>query len=192
MRAFFFTYLYMETLFPLLVETTGVCTDTRNITENCMFISLIGDNFNGNQYAQTAIDKGAKYAIVDEKEKANNQNIFYVSNGLLFLQKLANYHRQKFDIPIIGITGSNGKTSTKELIQTILSKQLNVLYTLGNLNNHIGVPLTLLRLNNEHDIAIIEMGANQPNDIEELCSIADVNTGIITNIGKAHLEGFKN
>ena len=98
-------------------------------SENCMFIALIGDNFNGNQYAQTAIDKGAKYAIVDEKEKANNQNIFYVSNGLLFLQKLANYHRQKFDIPIIGITGSNGKTSTKELIQTILSKQLNVLYT---------------------------------------------------------------
>ena len=182
----------MNNLFSLLSETSGVCTDTREIRQNCLFIALKGDNFNGNEFANQAINNGAKYAIVDDKSKANDENIFYVPSGLVFLQKLANYHRNTFDIPVIGITGSNGKTSTKELIQTILSKQYNVLYTLGNLNNHIGVPLTLLRMNNAHDIAIIEMGANQPNDIEELCSIADVNAGIITNIGKAHLEGFKN
>jgi UDP-N-acetylmuramoyl-tripeptide--D-alanyl-D-alanine ligase len=179
-------------LFDLFNETSGVSTDTRNIEEDCMFIALKGGNFNGNLFAQEAINKGAKYAIVDEEDKANGQEIFYVENGLLFLQNLANYHRTKFDIPVIGITGSNGKTSTKELIHTILSTQYNVLYTIGNLNNHIGVPLTLLRLNNEHQIAIIEMGANQPNDIEELCKISEPNHGIITNIGKAHLEGFKN
>lgn len=182
----------MEKLFPLLEETSGVCTDTRNISQNCLFIALKGDNFNGNEFADQAINRGAKYAIVDELDKANDSTIFYVNNGLRFLQKLANYHRHKFDIPVVGITGSNGKTSTKELIHTILSKQFNVLYTIGNLNNHIGVPLTLLRLNKTHEIAIIEMGANQPNDIEELCSITDANAGIITNIGKAHLEGFKN
>lgn len=182
----------MDKLFSLFNETSGVSTDTRNIEEDCMFIALKGGNFNGNLFAQEAIDKGAKYAIVDEEDKANGQEIFYVENGLLFLQNLANYHRNKFDIPVIGITGSNGKTSTKELIHTILSTQYNVLYTIGNLNNHIGVPLTLLRLTDEHQIAIIEMGANQPNDIEELCKISEPNHGIITNIGKAHLEGFKN
>ena len=182
----------MDKLFGLFNETSGVSTDTRNIEEDCMFIALKGGNFNGNLFAQEAIDKGAKYAIVDEEDKANGQEIFYVENGLLFLQKLANYHRNKFDIPVIGITGSNGKTSTKELIHTILSTQFNVLYTIGNLNNHLGVPLTLLRLTDKHQIAIIEMGANQPNDIEELCKISEPNHGIITNIGKAHLEGFKN
>ena len=156
-----------------------------------MFIALKGRNFNGNLFAQEAIDKGARYAIVDESDKANNQDIFYVDNALIFMQKLANYHRNQFDIPVIGITGSNGKTSTKELIYTILSTQYNTLYTIGNLNNHIGVPLTLLRLTKEHNIAIIEMGANQPDDIKELCEIAEPNHGIITNIGKAHLEGFK-
>ncbi len=182
----------MDKLFALFYETSGVSTDTRNIQENCMFIALKGGNFNGNLFAQEALDKGAKYAIVDEVDKANDQDIFYVDNGLIFLQKLANYHRNKFDIPVIGITGSNGKTSTKELIHTILSTQFNVLYTIGNLNNHIGVPLTLLRLTNEHDIMIVEMGANQPDDITELCEIAEPDHGIITNIGKAHLEGFKN
>ena len=182
----------MYKLFALFNETSGVSTDTRNIQENCMFIALKGGNFNGNLFAQEALDKGAKYAIVDEVDKANDQDIFYVDNGLIFLQKLANYHRNKFDIPVIGITGSNGKTSTKELIHTILSTQFNVLYTIGNLNNHIGVPLTLLRLTNEHDIMIVEMGANQPDDITELCEIAEPDHGIITNIGKAHLEGFKN
>lgn len=182
----------MEKLFSFLDETSGVSTDTRNISPNCMFVALKGENFNGNTFAQQAIEKGAKYAIVDEIDKANNKTIFYVSNGLTFLQRLSNYHRNKFNIPVIGITGSNGKTSTKELIQTILSKQLNVLYTIGNQNNHIGVPLTLLRLNKTHEIAIIEMGANQPNDISELCEMTQPNFGIITNIGKAHLEGFKN
>ena len=182
----------MDKLFSLFTDTSGVCTDTRNIDDDCLFIALKGENFNGNLFAQEAIDRGAKYAIVDEKDKSNDREIFYVENGLVFLQKLANYHRNQFNIPIIGITGSNGKTSTKELIQTILATQYNVLFTKGNLNNHIGVPLTLLRLTHEHEIAIIEMGANQPNDIEELCEIADPDYGIITNIGKAHLEGFKN
>ena len=182
----------MDKLFALFYETSGVSTDTRNIQENCMFIALKGGNFNGNLFAQEALDKGAKYAIVDEVDKADDQDIFYVDNGLIFLQKLANYHRNQFDIPVIGITGSNGKTSTKELIHTILSTQFNVLYTIGNLNNHIGVPITLLRLTNEHDIMIVEMGANQPDDITELCEIAEPDHGIITNIGKAHLEGFKN
>ena len=182
----------MEKLFSLFDKTSGVSTDTRNISKDSLFIALKGDNFNGNTFAQQAIEKGAKYAIVDEKDKEDNISIFYVANCLIFLQNLARYHRNKFDIPVIGITGSNGKTSTKDLLQTILSKQFNVLYTLGNFNNHIGLPLTLLRLNNKHDIAIIEMGANQPNDIEELCAISSPNCGIITNIGKAHLEGFKN
>jgi UDP-N-acetylmuramoyl-tripeptide--D-alanyl-D-alanine ligase len=179
-------------LFEKFYETCGVCTDTRNIVKESLFICLKGDNFNGNDYAYQAIENGAKYVITDDLKYQNNVNIFYVSNSLTFLQKLANYHRNQFNIPIIGITGSNGKTSSKELINVVLSKKYNVLATIGNLNNHIGVPLTLLRLNKDHEIAIIEMGANKFKDIEELCEIAEPNYGIITNIGKAHLEGFIN
>ncbi|NBR13581.1 MAG: UDP-N-acetylmuramoyl-tripeptide--D-alanyl-D-alanine ligase [Crocinitomicaceae bacterium] len=182
----------MENLFAKFYETKGVSTDTRNIHKECFFIALKGTNFNGNHFAEEAIKQGAKYAIVDEAEFVDNENIFFVSDTLKFLQKLANHHRNKFSIPLIGITGSNGKTSTKELINVVLSKKYNVLCTAGNLNNHIGVPLTLLQLNNQHEIAIIEMGANKHGDIEELCSIAEPNFGIITNIGKAHLEGFIN
>ncbi len=182
----------MENLFAKFYETKGVSTDTRNIHEECFFIALKGTNFNGNHFAEEAIKQGAKYAIVDEAEFVDNENIFFVSDTLKFLQKLANHHRNKFSIPLIGITGSNGKTSTKELLNVVLSKKYNVLCTAGNLNNHIGVPLTLLQLNNQHEIAIIEMGANKHGDIEELCSIAEPNFGIITNIGKAHLEGFIN
>jgi UDP-N-acetylmuramoyl-tripeptide--D-alanyl-D-alanine ligase len=151
---------------------------------------LKGSNFNGNHFAQEAIQKGAKYAIVDEKELANQKTIYYVENALVFLQKLANFHRAKHDIPIIGITGSNGKTTSKELIANVLSQDFQVLYTQGNLNNHIGVPLTLLNLNTSYDIAIVEMGANKPGDIKELVEIADPTHGIITNIGLAHIEGF--
>ena len=180
----------MLDLYSLFYNTTGVCTDTRNITLDSLFIALKGENFNGNLFAKKAIESGAKYAIVDEKEHADEFQIFYVKNALEFLQELSQYHRNQFKIPIIGITGSNGKTSTKELINCILSKKYNTLATVGNLNNHIGVPLTLLRLNKTHEIAIIEMGANKPGDIQELCDIASPTHGIITNIGKAHLEGF--
>jgi UDP-N-acetylmuramoyl-tripeptide--D-alanyl-D-alanine ligase len=180
----------MEELFNLFYETSGVCTDTRAISKDCLFICLKGPQFNGNTFASQALENGAKYVIVDEPEFVNDKRIFLVENGLIFLQQLANFHRKKFSIPVIGITGSNGKTTTKELLSAVLQKRWSVLSTIGNLNNHIGVPLTLLRLTNEHDIAIIEMGANKPNDIQELCEIAEPTHGIITNIGKAHLEGF--
>lgn len=178
--------------FEQYYSTSGVCTDTRKIKKDCLFICLKGANFNGNTFASEALKQGAKYVIVDEKEYASNEAIYCVDDALKYLQNLANFHRKKFDIPVIGITGSNGKTSTKELINTVLSTKFNVLATTGNLNNHIGVPLTLLQLSKNHEIAIIEMGANKPGDIKELASIAEPNFGIITNIGKAHLEGFKN
>jgi UDP-N-acetylmuramoyl-tripeptide--D-alanyl-D-alanine ligase len=167
-----------------------ISTDSRKIEEGCLYVSLKGENFDGNEFAQQAIEKGAKFAVVDQKEYANNTTIFHVADGLVFLQQLANFHRSKFSIPFIGITGSNGKTTSKELIASVLKEKYNVHYTKGNLNNHIGVPLTLLEIKNEHDIAIIEMGANKPGDIAELCAIAEPTHGIITNIGSAHLEGF--
>ena len=181
----------MKELFELFYGTSGVCTDTRKIEKNCLFICLKGDNFNGNTFAENAVKAGAKYVFVDEISYQTNESIFLVENCLLFLQNLAFFHRSKFDIPVIGITGSNGKTSTKELINCVLSQKYNVLSTIGNLNNHIGVPLTLLRLNESHQIALIEIGANKFKDIAELCAIAKPTLGIITNIGKAHLEGFK-
>jgi len=182
----------MKKLFDLFYETSGVCTDTRKIEKDCLFICLKGANFNGNSFAQQALNDGAKFVIVDEKEFQTDERIYFVENALLYLQKLARHHRLKFNIPVIGITGSNGKTSSKELINAVLSSHYSVLATIGNLNNHIGVPLTLLRLTSNHEIAIIEMGANKFKDIEELCEIAEPTHGIITNIGKAHLEGFLN
>lgn len=180
----------MEELFNLFYECSGVSTDTRAIDKNQLFIALKGENFNGNKYAQKAIDNGAKYAIVDEKEFADNKNIFHVKDGLIFLQKLAEHHRNKFDIPVLGITGSNGKTTTKELIAAVLSEKFNIHYSKGNLNNHIGVPMTLLQLNEAHELAIIEMGASHVGDIKELTDIAHPTHCIITNIGTAHIEGF--
>jgi len=182
----------MEKLYKLFIETIGICTDTRKIENNSLFVCLKGVNFNGNEFAETALKQGAKYVIVDEEKYKVSEHIILVDNALLFLQELANYHRNKFNIPVIGITGSNGKTSTKELIKVVLDKRFNVLATEGNLNNHIGVPLTLLKINKYHEIVIIEMGANKFKDIEELCKIAEPTCGIITNIGKAHLEGFLN
>ncbi|MEN9742751.1 MAG: hypothetical protein RLZZ65_556 [Bacteroidota bacterium] len=182
----------MKEWLEIFDNCSGVSTDSRQISKDCLYISLKGANFNGNLFAAQALEQGAKYAIVDQIELANNENIFYVADGLLFLQQLAHEHRLRFSIPVIGITGSNGKTSTKELVRCVLETQYKVLCTEGNLNNHIGVPLTLLRLNKTHDIAIIEMGANKPFDIDELCQIATPTHGIITNIGKAHLEGFIN
>ncbi len=180
----------MQKVFDLFYLTSGVCTDSRNISKDCLYVALKGANFNGNSFAHEAIEKGAMFAIVDEKELANNTTLFFVEDALLYLQQLANYHRNKYKIPVIGITGSNGKTTTKELVNSVLSQRYTVLCTKGNLNNHIGVPLTLLQLNNSHDLAIIEMGANKPNDIQELVNIAEPTHGLITNIGSAHLEGF--
>jgi len=180
----------MENLFQLFYQSSGVSTDTRKIKQDSLYIALKGENFDGNTFAEKAIELGAKYAIVDNKDFANESTIFHVDDSLVFLQKISNYHRKRFDIPLIGITGSNGKTTSKELINAVLSGKYNVLCTAGNLNNHIGVPLTLLNLTEEHQIAIIEMGANKPKDIEELCLIAEPNYGIITNVGKAHLQGF--
>lgn len=183
----------MEDLYQLFLSCDGVSIDSRAITPNCFFVALKGPSFNGNAFAQQAIQNGAKYAIVDEAEYQDPANgIYLVENGLSFLQALALHHRKQFDIPFIGITGSNGKTSTKELVAAVLSEKYNVVATVGNLNNHIGVPLTLLKVNSSHEIAVIEMGANHYGDIKELCDIALPTHGIITNIGKAHLEGFKN
>jgi UDP-N-acetylmuramoyl-tripeptide--D-alanyl-D-alanine ligase len=182
----------MEQYFNLFYECTGVSTDTRTINKDNLFICLRGERYDANEFAQQAITNGAKYVISSDRSRCNDTNILFVTDTLLFLQQLALHHRKHFNIPIIGITGSNGKTTTKELINAVLETELNVLCTKGNLNNHIGVPLTLLQLNATHEIGIIEMGANKPGDIEELCEIAEPTHGIITNIGRAHLEGFGN
>ena len=182
----------MDRFFDLFYQSTGVFTDSRNVLQGGMFIALKGASFDGNLFARECIENGANFAIVDRKEIADNKSIFYVIDCLVFLQKLANFHRNRFKIPIIGITGSNGKTTTKELIFEVLNAHFNTHATKGNLNNHIGVPLTLLQLNSSHDIAIVEMGANKPHDIAELCDIAEPTHALITNIGAAHLEGFGN
>lgn len=180
-----------ESLFQVFYQSSGICTDTRSIEKNSLFICIKGDNFDGNTFASKALEAGALHVIVDDpKYFLDSNNMTLVDNSVQFLQNLANYHRKKFNIPVIGITGSNGKTTTKELINEVLSKKYNVLATIGNLNNHLGVPFTLLRLKKEHEIAIIEMGANKFKDIEELCEITEPTHGIITNVGKAHLEGF--
>lgn len=181
----------IDNLYSKFLQVVGISTDTRDIQKNTLYFALKGANFNGNKFAQSAIEAGAKYAIVDEKEFANeSQGIFYVENTLLTLQNLAKYHREQLNTPIIGLTGSNGKTTTKELILTVLSKKYQVVATKGNLNNHIGVPLTLLSISPNHEFAIVEMGANHLHEIESLCSIAQPDFGYITNFGKAHLEGF--
>ena len=167
-----------------------VTTDTRNIAKNDLFFALKGPNFNGNKFAEKALELGAKYAVIDEKEYFIEGKTFLVENVLETLQNLARHHREKINIPVVAITGTNGKTTTKELLGAVLTSQYNILITEGNLNNHIGVPLTLLQLNKQHEIAVIEMGASKIGDIKELVEIALPNYGIITNIGKAHLEGF--
>ncbi len=177
-------------LYKYFIENPVVCTDTRAIEKGCLFFALKGENFDGNKYASEAIKKGAAFAVVDDESVVLGKQYLLVDNVLLALQKLANYHRKQLNTTIIAITGSNGKTTTKELIATVLLQRYNVCYTIGNLNNHIGVPLTILRFTKETQIAIVEMGANHHNEIAHLCSIAEPNYGIITNIGKAHLEGF--
>ena len=167
-----------------------ISTDTRNIKDKSLFVALKGPNFNANLFANQALEKGAKYALIDDAKYAIKGKTILVDNALKTLQDLANHHRNQFSIPVIGITGSNGKTTSKELIGAVLKSEFNILVTQGNLNNHIGVPLTLLRLNKSHQIAIIEMGANHIGEIRELSSIVEPTHGVITNIGIAHIEGF--
>jgi len=180
----------IETLYQLFLENPVISTDSRTVEKDSIFFALKGDRFNGNDFAQEAMNKGAVRAVVDEKKFAVNGHFIVVENVLSTLQELAAYHRNQLDIPILAITGSNGKTTTKELIRSILEKKYKVLATKGNLNNHIGVPLTLLSLKHDHQVGIIEMGANHQGEIMNLCRIADPELGLITNIGRAHLEGF--
>ena len=180
----------IETLYSLYLENPIVTTDSRNCPEKSIFIALKGENFNGNSFAKQALALGCSYAVVEEPDAVTDERILLVESCLKTLQCLAAHHRQQCRIPVIGITGTNGKTTTKELMAAVLSKKYKVLYTLGNLNNHIGVPLTLLRLKAEHNMAVIEMGANHPKEIKELVEIVDPDYGLITNVGKAHLEGF--
>ena len=179
-----------ETLLRYFLDSHSVSIDSRSIEEGALFFGIRGDRFNGNAYAEKALEKGARWVVVDDEayyEEANEQ-FLWVPDSLKALQDLAHAYRQRFDIPVLGITGSNGKTTTKELIVSVLQTEKRVHATAGNFNNHIGVPLTLLRMPQETEIAIVEMGANQPGDIQELCEIADPNLGLITNIGAAHLE----
>jgi len=180
----------IKEIYALFQQHSTICIDSRKITKGAMFISLRGENFNGNKYALKAIQDGCSYAIVDEEEYDIHQNTILVNNGLKTLQDLATYHRNQLNIPLIGITGTNGKTTSKELINAVLSSELSCYATKGNLNNHIGVPLSVLEINKKHKIAIIEMGANHQKEIEFLCNIAQPTYGVITNIGSGHLEGF--
>ncbi|GAB2576647.1 UDP-N-acetylmuramoyl-tripeptide--D-alanyl-D-alanine ligase [Spirosoma areae] len=183
-----------EQLYPKFLECTGVSTDTRRITPGCLFVALKGASFDGNQFAGQALAAGARYALIDDSTaispSLDPSRFLLVADGLTALQDLARHHRQTFSFPVIGLTGSNGKTTTKELIAAVLSKNYRTYATAGNLNNHIGVPLTLLAITDQYDIAVVEMGANHQNEIELLCSIAQPTHGLITNVGKAHLEGF--
>ena len=181
----------IDDIHSLFSESSGVSTDTRSINKKNIFFCLKGENFNGNSFIDQAIDLGASFVIYDEKKLYHkSEKTIKVKNALETLQLLAKYHRSKFKIPIIGLTGSNGKTTSKELFNSVLSQKFGVTCTSNNFNNHIGVPLTILEINRKTDLAIIEMGANHIGEIDLLCSIADPNIGYITNFGKAHLEGF--
>jgi UDP-N-acetylmuramoyl-tripeptide--D-alanyl-D-alanine ligase len=182
----------IQALYSAYLNSTGISTDTRKIEKGNIFFALKGPNFNANNFAGKALEIGASLAVVDEEEviPKGDSRYFFVKDVLLALQKLANHHRRQLDIPVIGLTGSNGKTTSKELLHTVLKQKFRTSATVGNLNNHIGVPLTLLAIPKDTEIAIIEMGANKQGDIKELCDIAEPTHGFITNIGKAHLEGM--
>lgn len=180
----------MEDLYKIYLQYPSVQTDTRKLKEGDLFFALKGPNFNANEFASKAIEAGAAYAIIDEEEYAIEGRTILVDDVLTSLQQLAKYHRQQFDIPFIAITGSNGKTTTKELIHAVLSSSFKTYTTEGNLNNHIGVPLTILKIKQDAEMAVIEMGANHLREIASYCEIALPTHGLITNCGKAHLEGF--
>ena len=177
-------------LYDLFIHNPQITTDSRNCPKGSIFFALKGDKFDGNQYAGKALASGCVYAVIDNPDYYIGERTILVDNVLKTLQQLAHHHRKVLGLPIIGITGTNGKTTTKELLAAVLSTKFNLLYTEGNFNNHIGVPLTLLPLTHDHEMAVIEMGASHPGDIKELVDIVHPNYGIITNVGRAHLEGF--
>lgn len=179
-----------EELYQHFKEIQKISTDTREDVTGSIFFSLSGENFDGNQFAELAIQKGALFAVIDNKNNKKDNRFLLVNNTLIALQELASYHRDFFNIPIIAITGSNGKTTTKELIGAVLGQSYKISLTEGNFNNHIGVPLTLLKINERTEMAVVEIGANHRGEIEHLCSLAKPSAGIITNVGKAHIEGF--
>ncbi len=180
----------LDRLYDLFSQHPVVTTDSRNCPADSIFFALKGEKFNGNLFARETLEKGCAYAIVDEPGIADNKRIFLVEDSLKTLQQLARKHRETLGTTIIGVTGTNGKTTTKELTAAVLKQKFNLLYTQGNLNNHIGVPMTLLQLNREHKVAIVEMGANHPGEIKTLANIAEPDFGVITNVGKAHIAGF--
>jgi UDP-N-acetylmuramoyl-tripeptide--D-alanyl-D-alanine ligase len=180
----------LQQLYQTYVQHPLICTDTRSITEGCLFFALKGENFDANQFAAKAIEAGAAYAVIDNAVYAQDDRFILVDNVLSTLQELAKHHRQQLNIPVIGLTGSNGKTTTKELIRAVLAEHFEVFATKGNLNNHIGVPLSILSISAAVEIAVIEMGANHQKEIEFLCEIAQPTHGLISNVGMAHLEGF--
>jgi len=180
----------IDKLYRKFKACSSISTDTRKLSNDCMYFALKGENFDGNKFVTQAFEGGAKYCIIDDKKAAISANCILVEDTLFALQKLATYHRKEIGIPIIALTGSNGKTTTKELINAVLTSAYNVKATIGNLNNHIGVPLTLLSFKHDLDFGIVEMGANHQKEIEFLCGIVLPDFGLITNFGKAHLEGF--
>ncbi|WP_200912346.1 UDP-N-acetylmuramoyl-tripeptide--D-alanyl-D-alanine ligase [Pedobacter sp. Leaf216] len=179
-----------EKLYQYYLQSPVISTDTRNISSGCIFFALKGDLFNANEFAAQAIEKGAAFAVVDEEKYAVNEQFLLVNDVLTALQDLARQHRKQLNIPVIGLTGSNGKTTSKELVNAVLAEQYKTFATFGNLNNHIGVPLSILSITDDVQIAVIEMGANHQKEIELLCTIAQPTHGIITNVGMAHLDGF--
>ena len=182
----------IKKLYQLYQQHPCITTDSRDCPEGSIFLALKGETFDGNKFALQALEKGCAYAIVDDKDlfTVDNKRLILVDDCLQTFKDLAREHRRQFDIPVIGITGTNGKTTTKELIAAVLSQKYNVLYTQGNFNNDVGVPKTLFRLTKEHEIAVIEMGASHPGDIKTLVETAEPTCGLITNVGRAHLQGF--
>ncbi|MDO4727845.1 MAG: UDP-N-acetylmuramoyl-tripeptide--D-alanyl-D-alanine ligase [Bacteroidota bacterium] len=180
----------IQDIYILFRQSKGVVIDSRKIESGVMYVSIKGQNFDGNTFAREAIEQGAAYAVIDNKGYYVDERTILVEDCLVFLQKLAQYHRVQLGLPVLALTGSNGKTTTKELISRVLAKKFKTKATVGNLNNHIGVPLTLLSLTSDEEFAVIEMGANHKKEIQILCDIALPNYGYITNFGKAHLEGF--
>lgn len=187
---FIFTHMEIAELYKIFLNHPVISTDTRKVSKGCLFFALKGENFDANTFAEQAINEGAAYAIIDNLNFKKSEAYILVDDVLKTLQRLSNYHRKQFTIPFIGITGSNGKTTSKELINAVLSEKYKTNVTQGNLNNHIGVPLTILSIPKDCEIAIIEMGANHIGEIEQLCEISEPTFGIITNIGTAHIEGF--
>lgn len=180
----------IQDIYKLFLDAGSICTDSREVQPGSLFFALKGKNFNGNEYASDALTRGCAYSVIDERQYLKDNRTILVENSLTTLQALAEYHRRKFPVELIAITGSNGKTTTRELISAVLGTGKKVLSTHGNLNNHIGLPLTLLKLNTGTEIAVIEMGANHIGEIARLCEISKPTHGLITNIGYAHIEGF--